>query len=110
MASFYRPPYSRNETLTSIHNDIGYTMRKYKYIQCVIGVVVKLPGFVWLEEELLDRPGKGKRDLHLNMMNKYGVRQHSEEVNSQASNNSGSVSHVYCSPDLTCHCVVIASA
>ena len=32
IASFYRPPNSRNESLTSIHNDIGNTMRKYKLV------------------------------------------------------------------------------
>ena len=33
IASFHRPPNSRNETLTLIHNDIGNTMKKYKHMQ-----------------------------------------------------------------------------
>ena len=36
IASFHRPPNSRNESLALIHNDIGNTMKKYKHMQCAI--------------------------------------------------------------------------
>ena len=45
IASFYRSPNSRNESLALIHNDIGNTMKKYKHMQCVIGGDFNLPCF-----------------------------------------------------------------
>ena len=44
-------------------------MRKYKHMQCVIGGDFNVPGFNWLEEKILDGPGKSKCDLFVNMMN-----------------------------------------
>ena len=42
-------------------------------MQCVIGGDFNLPGFSWLQEEVLDGPGKSKCDLFPNMMNEYGL-------------------------------------
>ena len=58
MASFHRPPNFRNESLTSIHYDIGNTMMKYRHMQRAIGGDFILPGVNWLEEEILDGPSK----------------------------------------------------
>ena len=116
IASFYRPPNSRNESLTLIHNDIGNTMKKYKHMQCVIGGDFNLPCFNWLEEEILDGPGKSKCDLFVNLMNDYGLSQHNKEISRPASNNildliltnnPSSVSHVYCTPGMSDHNAVI---
>ena len=49
MASFHRPPNSRNESLTLIHNDIGNTMKKYTHMQCIVGGHFNLLCFSWLE-------------------------------------------------------------
>ena len=87
IASFHRPPNSRNDSLALIHNDIGNTMKKYKQMQCVIGGDINLPGFNWLEEEILDGPGKSKCDLFMNMMNEYDLSQHNKEISRPASNN-----------------------
>ena len=91
-------------------------MKKYKHMQCFIGGDFNLPGFNWLEEEILDGPGKSKCDLFVNLMNEYGLSQHSKEISRPASNNildliltnnSGSVSHVYCTPGMSDHNAVI---
>ena len=86
MASFHRPQNSRNESLTLIHNYTCNTMRKYKHMQSIIGDF-NLPGFNWLEEEILDGPSKGKYDFFLNIMNEYGLSQHNKEISHSASNN-----------------------
>ena len=110
IASFYRRPNSWNESLTSVHNDIGNNMKKYKHMQCDIGGDFNLPCFNWLEEEILDGPGKSKCDLFVNLMNEYGLCQHNKEISRPASNNNldliltnnpSSVSHVYCTPGMS---------
>ena len=80
IVSFYGPPNSRNESLALIHNDICNTMKKHKHMQCVIGGDFNLPGFNWLEEEILDGPGKSKCYLFVNLMNDYGLSQHDKEI------------------------------
>ena len=84
-------------------------------MQCVIGDF-NLPGFIWLEEEILDRPRKSKCNLFVNMMNEYGLNQHNKEISRPASNNildliltnnPGSVSHVYCTPGMSDHNAII---
>ena len=77
---------------------------------CVIGGDFNLPGLNWLEEEIQDGPGKSNYDLFVNMMNEYGLSQHSKEISHPASNNildliltnnRSSVSHVYCTPGMS---------
>ena len=72
--------------------------------------------FNWHEEEILDGPGKSKCDLFVNLMNDYGLSQHSKEISRPASNNildlmltnnPSSVSHVYCTPGMSDHNAVI---
>ena len=108
IASFYRPPNFLNESLALTHSDIGNTMKKYKHMQCIIRDF-NLPCFNWLEEEILDGPGKSKCDLFVNLMNEYGRSQHNKEISHPASNNilnlmltnnPSSVSHVYCTPGI----------
>ena len=86
-------------------------------MQCVIGGHFKLPCFNWLEDKILDGPGKSKCDLFVNFMNEYGLRQHSKEISYPASNNildliltnnPSSVSHVYCTPGMSDHNAVIS--
>ena len=81
MASFYKPQNSRNESLALIHNDIGNTMKKYKHMQHIykhIGGDFNLPCFNWLEEEIMDGPGKSKCDLFVHLINEYGLSQNSK--------------------------------
>ena len=91
-------------------------MNKYKHMQCAIGGHFNLPGYNWLEEEILDGPCKSKCDVLLNMWNEYVLSQHSKEISRPASNNildlmltnnPGSDSHVYCSPGMSDHNAVI---
>ena len=112
IASFYRPPNSRNESLALIHNDIGNTMKKYKHMQCAIGGDFNLPCLNWLEEEILDGPGKSKCDLFVKLIDEYGLSQHSKEISCPAlnnildlifTNNPSSVSHIYCTPGMSDH-------
>ena len=46
-------------------------------MQCAIGGDFNLPCFNWLDEEILDGPSKSKCDLFVNLMNDYGLSQHS---------------------------------
>ena len=62
-------------------------MKKYKHMQCAMGGDFSLPCFNWLEEEILDGPGKSKCDLFVNLMNEYGLSQNSKEISRPASNN-----------------------
>ena len=116
IASFYRPQNSRIKSLALIHNYVCNTMKKYKHMQCVIGGDFNLPCFNWLVEEILDRPSKGKCDLFVNLMNEYGLCQHSKEISCPAlnnildlvlTNNPISVSHEYCTPGISDHNAVI---
>ena len=84
-------------------------------MQCIIGDF-NLPCFNWLEEEILDGPGKSKCDLFVNLINEYGLSQHNKDINHPASNNildliltnnASSVSHVYCTPGMSDHNAVI---
>ena len=84
-------------------------------MQCAIGEL-NPPGHNWFEKELLDGPGKSKCDLSVNLMNEYGLSQHSKEISRPASNsildliltnNPSSVSHVYCTPGMSDHNAVI---
>ena len=43
------------DLMDTLHNDNGNTMWKYKHMQCIIEDF-NLPGFNWLEEEILDGP------------------------------------------------------
>ena len=115
-ASFHRPPNSQNELVTLIHNDIGNTMKEYKHMQCVIGGDFNLPGFNWLEEEILDGHGQSKCDMCVNMINEHGLSQHNKEISRPVSNNildlimtnnPSSVSHVFCTPGMSDHNAVI---
>ena len=116
IASYYIPQNSRNESLTSIHNDIGNAMRKCMHMLCVIGGNFNLQDFNWLDEEILDGPIKNKCDFLVNIMNEYGLSQHSNEISRPASNNildlfltnnPSSISHVYCSPGMSVHNAII---
>ena len=91
-------------------------MRKCKHMQCVIAGYFNLPGFNWLEEKILDGPSKSKCDLFVNLMNEYGLSQHSKEISCPASNNildliltnhPGSASHICLTPGMSDHNAVI---
>ena len=87
IVSFHIPPNSRNESIALIYNDVGNTMKKYKTMQRVVGGDFSFPYFNWPVEEILDGPGKRKCDLFGNMMNEYGLSQHSKQISRPASNN-----------------------
>ena len=81
-------------------------------MECAIGGGFSLPGFNCLEDEILDGPCKSKYDLFVNMLNEYGLNQHNNEIRRPAStnildltftNNTGSVSHMYCTPGMSHH-------
>ena len=85
-------------------------------MQCVIGGDINLPGSNWLEDKILDEPGKSKCYLFVNLMNVYGLSQHSKEISRPTSNNildliltnnPSSVSHVFCTPGISDHNAVI---
>ena len=80
IASFHRPPHSQNESLALIHNDIGNTIKKYKHMQCANRGDLNLSCLNWLEEEILDGPYKSRCDLLVNLMNEYGLSQHSKKI------------------------------
>ena len=85
-------------------------------MQCIIGGDFNLSCYNWLEKEILDGSGKNKCDLFVNLMNEYGLSQHSKEISRPASNNildliltnnPSLVSHVYCTPGMSDHNAVI---
>ena len=76
----------------------------------------RFPDLNWLEEEILDRPGIGKCDLFLTMMNKYGLSQHIKDIGCPASNkimdhilkiSQAQLCMFFCAPGMSDHNAII---